>query len=282
MTADNNLSKYKGDILERAVEQIEYQIIKTNPSFKYADFTIEKNKFITVNGVKHEIDIYINIIHGFDYDSVFIFECKNWSKNIGKNEIINFEKKIDVTNAQKGFFIAKSFGKYAIAEANNNDRLILVKATELGLNDFFIKGFHAVYNHKRDLNIKVEIETDSGKCKEPSILHEGSFKIDEDEINFNDFVFKKIDVLVANKTDKLPTDRMNEGEHIIEIDEAISVMDDSLYHTHYGRITKIRINFQYKLFIVFPRLIYAYYIENRGRNFKLITDIPYIRNHRVL
>lgn len=96
----------KGDALEKAVELIERFILDDNSN---ATVTIEPKKIVVVNKVKHEIDIYITIDHGKGYKGLFIFECKNWAKKVDKNEIIVFSKKIEVTSAQKGYFIAKSF-----------------------------------------------------------------------------------------------------------------------------------------------------------------------------
>src|SRR5712691_2164301 len=67
----------KGNALENAVHAIEMVILRTNPATKDATITIEPKKIVVVDGVKHEIDIYITIDLGHGYKSVFIFECKN-------------------------------------------------------------------------------------------------------------------------------------------------------------------------------------------------------------
>src|SRR6266699_3105765 len=110
----------KGDALEEAVRLIEQTILHTNPLATGATITIEPKKIVIDDGVKHEVDIFITIDHGKGYKAIFIFECKNWEETVGKNEIIVFSEKIDVVQAQKGYFIAKSFGKYAIAQAQKD------------------------------------------------------------------------------------------------------------------------------------------------------------------
>jgi hypothetical protein len=119
----------KGNALEDAVHLIERTILQNNPATKDAVITIEPKKIIIRDGVKHEIDIFITIDNGKGYESIFIFECKNWEKAVGKNEIVVFSDKINAVQAQKGFFIAKSFGKYAVAQAKKDKRIELLIAS---------------------------------------------------------------------------------------------------------------------------------------------------------
>src|SRR6266702_2256214 len=123
-------SQIKGDALEKAVQLLETYILGNNPATKDAIITIEPKKIITVNGVKHEIDIYITIDYGKGYKATFIFECKNWAKKVDKNEIIVFSKKVEVVHSQTGYFIAKSFTRDAEAQAEQDGRLKLLIATE--------------------------------------------------------------------------------------------------------------------------------------------------------
>jgi hypothetical protein len=81
--------------------------------------------------VKHEIDLWVSVAIAKGYNSIFIFECKNWEDKVSKNEIIVFSEKIDVTNAQKGFFVAKSFTKDAVAQAAKDARRQLLTAEDL-------------------------------------------------------------------------------------------------------------------------------------------------------
>ncbi len=115
----------KGDDLEKAVQLIESYILGSNPATKDAIVTIEPKKIVVVNGVKHEIDIYITIDYGKGYKAHFIFECKNWKKKVGKDEIIVFSRKIDIVHAQTGYFIAKSFTRDAEAQAGQDARIEL-------------------------------------------------------------------------------------------------------------------------------------------------------------
>jgi hypothetical protein len=64
-------------------------------------FLIESKKIINVEGVHHEVDIFVTIDLGNDYKSIFIFECKNWQDTVRKNDVIVFTEKISAANARR-------------------------------------------------------------------------------------------------------------------------------------------------------------------------------------
>ena len=106
-----------GDSLEETVQLLERAILQESASYADGTFQFEPKKIIIVDDVRHEIDLYVSVDHGNGYTAIFIFECKNWKKKIGKSEIIEFSEKVKVAPAQKGFFVAKSFTRYARAQA---------------------------------------------------------------------------------------------------------------------------------------------------------------------
>ncbi|SRR6266516_664089 len=113
-------AQVKGDALEDAVHFIEMVILDTDPGAVDSPITIERKKIVTVQGVRHEIDIYITINNGKGYLSTFIFECKNWKKKVDKDEIIVFARKVADVRATKGFFVARRFTSDAIAQAERD------------------------------------------------------------------------------------------------------------------------------------------------------------------
>jgi hypothetical protein len=120
----------KGNALEAVVVAIEGLILRTSPSVKEKSYRIESKKIINVGGVHHEIDVFVTFELGPGYNSVYIFECKNWKEAVGKNEIIIFAEKIEAARAQRGFFVAKSFTADATAQASKDPRMELVVAAE--------------------------------------------------------------------------------------------------------------------------------------------------------
>ena len=117
----------KGDALENAVAAIEEVILRSSVGRKPI---IEKKKIIVVNGVRHEIDVYVTADLAPGYKSIFIFECKNWKEAVGKNEIIIFSEKIDASCATSGCFVAKSYTADAVNQARQDPRITLLLASE--------------------------------------------------------------------------------------------------------------------------------------------------------
>jgi hypothetical protein len=120
----------KGNALETAVAAIERHILSTSPALREKTFFIEGKKIIAVDGVHHEIDIFVTIEAGPGYRSIFIFECKNWQDPVGKNDVVVLSEKINAAQAQNGYLIAKSFTKDARAQAQKDRRVVLSIATE--------------------------------------------------------------------------------------------------------------------------------------------------------
>lgn len=121
----------KGRALESSVRAIETVILHASPSLAKKTFCISSNRVVTVDGVRHEIDVHVEVAIAPGYDAVFLFECKNWEAKVGKNEIIVFSEKISALRAQKGFFVAKSFTADALAQAKKDARMELLVAAEI-------------------------------------------------------------------------------------------------------------------------------------------------------
>jgi len=128
--AEQKTAQEKGNALEQAVHAIELSILRAEPKAEGKDFTIETKKLIKVNNVPHEMDLYVTVHFAAGYDSVFIFECKNWANPVDKNEIIIFSEKIQVTQAAHGYFVAKSFTAGAKAQAEQDKRITLLEVKE--------------------------------------------------------------------------------------------------------------------------------------------------------
>jgi hypothetical protein len=120
----------KGNALEEAVNAIEEAILQMLPGTQGKTFKIESKKILVIDGVKHEIDLFVTLDLGSGYLAVFIFECKNWEDPVNKNEIIIFSEKLRAVGANHGYFIAKAFTKDAEAQAKKDNRITLRLGTE--------------------------------------------------------------------------------------------------------------------------------------------------------
>lgn len=123
------LPRKKGDALEDAVRAIENAILSAAPGYAEGTFAIQGKRIFNAGGVRHEVDIHVTASLPVGYDAVFIFECKNWSSKVGKNELIVFSEKIAMAGAQRGFFVAASFTRDARAQAKKDQRIQLLTAS---------------------------------------------------------------------------------------------------------------------------------------------------------
>ena len=119
----------KGNALENAVAAIEEVILQSSAGTGIKPI-VQKKKIIIVNEVRHEIDVYVTADLGPGYKPIFILECKNWKEAVGKNEIIIFSEKIDVSRATSGCFVAKSYTSDAVNQAKQDPRITLLLASE--------------------------------------------------------------------------------------------------------------------------------------------------------
>jgi len=136
----------KGRSLERAVRFIQETILKSDPKLQGAKFSIEVNKTVIISGVRHEIDVLIKTLPDSLYESVWIFECKNWDRTVGKNEPIIFTAKVNAICANRGFIVARKISKYAKAQLELDKRLSFVPCVDDFLSPLnSIELVHAVH-----------------------------------------------------------------------------------------------------------------------------------------
>ena len=272
-------SHSKGMALERSVESIEKLILNSDPSIKdTSTFNIERDKKVIVEGVMHEIDIYVEIQHSHGYDSKYIFECKNWDKNsVGKNEIIVFSAKINALNASKGFFIATSFSRYAQEQAKQDERIILLDAKNYK-DEFYpfpkvVEGIFVdsskkkasvvlVGENKKDIEIgSTVLVTKESKATlngEPidimTYINDALKEIYEEETNPNN-----IDPSLGKHTVK--------GKRVVDIEQDVLICDSST-------IVRLEIDFSLEYQILEPIIVSNFNIENRGRHISIKYKAP--------
>lgn len=146
----------KGTALEAVVVAIESLILQSSPAAKEKSHLIESRKKIDIDGVGHEIDLYVTTEIAVGYRAIFIFECKNWKDKVDKNEIIVFSEKIKACNAQHGYFVAKSFTSDAEAQAKKDSRMTLKIVTEHDPASTILPfGFHYTFNTPTGVKISV-------------------------------------------------------------------------------------------------------------------------------
>jgi hypothetical protein len=145
----------KGNALEQAVAAIEQVILGLEPTARDKKFTFDFKKIFVLQGVRHEVDIYVAVDFAQGYQGKFGFECKNWAKPVGKNEIMIFSGKIAALGLSHGYFVAPSFTEDAKAQAKLDNRLTLLTVTEH--DPLLLTGFSSYVVRHRYQNFGVEM-----------------------------------------------------------------------------------------------------------------------------
>ena len=256
-----NPSLEKGNELECAVGLIESFILQKNPNLKNSSFTIEKKKTIIVDEVRHEIDLYVEINLGDDYKSVFIFECKNWEKPIGKNEIIIFSEKIDVSQATKGYFIAKEFTQYAIAQSKKDKRIELLKTTNQLTELIDFPHFHSICTILDTVSIIFNTGDSEGKVE---TLNVESITYKNVPIDFHKFAEVFGQSVMHEKVNNEPTASLSDDQYLYSSEKIFNLDVNTLLVNNIS-IKKFKVIVKFTLIVKKPKIISKFDVEKRGR-----------------
>ncbi|WP_405199089.1 restriction endonuclease [Christiangramia sp. LLG6405-1] len=271
--------KLDGKSLERATSLIEKHILNHISKSEIGEVKIENNKIIVSEGVKHEIDVYVTVDLKIGTTLIYIFECKNYKKKkVSKNDIIIFEEKVQIYNAQKGYFVAKQFTKDAKNRALQNKKIELLDLNNENkslLSKNYITQFESTYIKNCKVNIKVspairfENELDLPiklKDFELTTIHDliqEKFKLGPDKATkfrtLKDFTEK---TEFKSKYEKVETLFRNDNTWIFEITLLEPIVDVSQYKSV---ILKIEVSYAKES----PQIIFDYDINQKGHYAKL-------------
>src|SRR3984957_1288789 len=205
-----NKNKKKGDALERAVRLIRKTILESDPKFAGVKFSIEVNQIFRIKGVRHEVDVLVRTYPGSEIEALWIYECKNWKKPIGKNAIIVLSEKIDALNATRGFLVAKEFTKDATAQAEADQRIQLIPYSEEFINPLDVQ---LLYNKIEPSSIVINIkERNAPPSPRPIVLDYDAVTclVNGKKRDFYSFVTDYLDAIVEEL--KKEPKFYNEGE----------------------------------------------------------------------
>ena len=258
----------KGNYLEDAVEKIQTTIIKTNPSLKTSKFTIERKKLIFPGGVRREIDLFVEVDPGNDMESIFLFECKNWENTVDPNSITIFNTKIEETNATKGFFIAKSFSKYAKLEAAKYPRVTLLTADDNFIDTVPFPETHMTYHDKSKRKIEVEIvqrsvQKNESKSKVEKFDPKKVF-FEGKEITAKNFFMNLCEVAIDEKMKTEQTQFLDEGCYPYSHKKKFEFETGKLEINTWD-IEKILLEVNFEVQIIKPVIVSKFDIESKGR-----------------
>ena len=261
-----NTPLQKGDALETAVRAIENVILRTVPALAENTFLIHGKKILIVDDVRHEIDLWVEVDLGKGYNTLFIFECKNWESKVDKNEIIIFSKKIEVSRAQKGFFVAKSFTKDTLAQAKHDPRITILLATEHSPEEIPVPfDMHFVVNGKTHADFEV-IERGKGIQLDKVRLDaaEATTTLGTDRIDLDNYVRQWISEACDERLRSFPSGNQPDG--VYELETSVERHFDEGEFVVNGkdmRLAKLHVAFQ--VHITRPPVVSYFEVPTRGR-----------------
>jgi hypothetical protein len=259
----------KGHALEIAVHSIETVILESSPSLRGQPFQIERRKTVVVDDVRHEIDVFATVGAAKGYESIFIFECKNWESPVGKNEIIIFSEKIDAAVAQRGFFVAKQFTKDALGQAAKDPRITMLYATEHDPTKVPPpQGFHFAVPARPKCSVAFRAAGSSGK-KIDAIHVDGKLvRVRGIDRLLTDYLNAWMDELYAPRLLRFYTADLPEGVHPMAEEAERSFGAGELVID--GReIEHVQLHVEFGVEIIRPAVISDFEVATRGRVVRL-------------
>lgn len=255
-TASGKTAHEKGQELEQAIGAIERTILRANPNLSEKSYTINFRKIIVVDGVKHEIDVWIEFDLGGGYKSIFIFEARNWDKTVGKDHIIVFSAKIAAASAQTGYFVAKSLSKYARAAAKNDPRIRLLKATDDFAMSDSIKNFHVAHQDQSKSDADFQVVIKPGPPIPSSLnLEEATMTLNGDRIDYQGYANALVRRVIQEHSLTVPSQRMEDGVYWFDVSKEITLAPDVLFIDGY-EVQSIRIKLRYPFQIIRARIVF--------------------------
>lgn len=207
-------SNQKGRSLEKAVSFIQQTILRSNPQLQGTQFTVEANKIIDISGVRHEVDVFVRTLVGSEYESSWVFECKNQKDPVGKNEIIILSEKVNAISATRGFLVAHRITKDAEAQIKLNKRLSFVRCSDdflsplnsLQLRHASVEALPAkVLLKERGVAVKMQprnLEWTNKRCRSKG-----------EQVDLPAFVISNVDRIVAEDQKENASQYKHEGTH---------------------------------------------------------------------
>jgi len=260
------IAAQKGNALEAAVAAIERQILATTPALREKTFVIESKKIICVGGVRHGVDIFVTIDLGRGYKSIFIFECKNWKKSVGKNEIVVFSEKIDMARAQHGYFIAKSFTRDAKAQAKKDARMTLLLATEHDPASVPVPfHFHFVNTVIENVAVHCETQHNSGAKSVPIDIDAVDAVLDSAKVNLRELILKWSQDACNESVNKFRSEDVPEGAYDRVADLTLNFLERQ-FLVDGTVMASATVSVNFKVHVFRPPVISSFEVESRGRS----------------
>lgn len=256
----------KGRGLEGAVLSIESTILQASPGLAKSSFRIETRKIVTVSGVRHEFDLWVEVDPAPGYAALFVFECKNWSDKVGKNEVIVFSEKVKAVQAQRGFFIAREFTRDARAQAELDPRLQLLEVKEKVFEDLLVPlRIHvlAVDNQEVEISLR-EAGVSAADALQKIDLTSASAVLDGQPLDLSAYLMKWRDEVSGERTNRFPSQTLPAGVYALD-NQGVRTFAPGTFRLNGADIESATLTMKFTAEVIRPAIVSSVQVVGRGR-----------------
>lgn len=252
--------------MEQAVRTIETAILRTLPAAANSKLTIETKRIILVDGVKHEIDVWVHVDPGGGYDTLIVFECKDWKKTVGKNAVVVLSEKLKACGAQRGYLVARKFSRYAVAQAKLDRRIELLRfATDIPIWPTLLH-IHGIIKDHRRTRVDVRLAPSARQDKEyppnfvaasvPAVLDGVEYP------NLQDHLLTIVNTMIDERLAAEPTYDLPAGDYSYDIQRTFHFSSASIGGMS---IDGFDLHISFAIDLVRPVIVSVFAVERRGR-----------------
>lgn len=238
-----------------------------NPAAQIANYRVETRKVFVIDGVRHEVDVYVKVDLGSGYDTVVLFECKNWRhKSVGKNEVIVFSEKVKALSASKGYLVGRGFSPDAKAQAKQDNRISLLHASDTVPIWPQLEYIHMLGRDRGDYKANVIFIAPPGADPNSTVPLSGPVKVDGRIFSsIDEFVRPLIEESIVERLAMEPTHELPAGSYRRDVSRKLlfdraTVGDVAVAGLH------LQIDFGFH--IARPAIESVFDVESRGRIYK--------------
>lgn len=136
--------------------------------FRSTGYPCQRNIVLPGARGSHQIDILVNlnILIG---DHTWLVECKNWSRPVGKRELLSFKSVIDDIGADHGYLLSENGfqkGAHEMARSFNISLFTLAELQEKFIRDQLLPS----HQQSNEFNVIVKYEEDWGNMDSEAIV----------------------------------------------------------------------------------------------------------------
>lgn len=262
-----DFSNHTGKLLEEAVRGIESALLAMNPAAQTANYRVETRRVFVIDGVRHEVDVYVKVDLGACYDAVVLFECKNWRhKSVGKNEVIILSEKVRALSASKGCLVARGFSPAAKAQAKQDKRISLLHASDTAPIWPQLEYIHVLGRDRGDYKANVVFIAPPGASRDSIVPLNGIVTVDGKSFSsIDEFIRPLVEESVVECLTMESTHELPAGSYRRDVSRKLLFASATVGNV---AVAGLQLQVDFGFHIARPAIESVFDVESRGRIYK--------------